>query len=77
MIHFPFTGVTHWGWVEHGNNLHDQNELSKVNSFIISRSHTGTSSQVLESAFGDHVKVQFDITFDFSILSVIVKSRKG
>jgi len=56
VIHFPFTGVTHWGWVEHGNNLHDQNELSKVNSFIISRSHTGTSSQVLESAFGDHVK---------------------
>ena len=41
VIHFPFTGETHWGWVEHGNNLLDRNEQSKFNSFIISRSHTG------------------------------------
>ena len=41
VIHFPFTGQTHWGWVEHGNNLREQNEKSQVGSFIISRSHTG------------------------------------
>ena len=76
VIHFPFTGFTHWGWVEHGNNLLDKNEVSKVNSFIISRSHTGTSSQVLESAFGDHVKARFDVRAAAKTLRVVLPAQK-
>ena len=44
VIHFPFSGKTHWGWVEHGNNILDKNEVSPYKSFIMSRSHTGEDS---------------------------------
>ena len=57
VIHFPFTGETHWGWVEHGNNLLDRNEEAPFNSFVISRSHTGTSEKVLKEAFGEKLKI--------------------
>lgn len=53
VIHFPFSGETHWGWVEHGNNLLDRNEQAPLNSFIISRSHTGTSEKAIRAVMSE------------------------
>jgi inositol monophosphatase 3 len=57
VIHFPFSGQTYWGWVEHGNNIQEQNEKSKVGSFIISRSHTGKSGDMVKAIMGDKAEV--------------------
>ncbi len=57
VIHEAFSGVTNWGWVEHGVSKSLQGnqgmERSKKDLFITySRSHAGEVSSVAQGAFG-------------------------
>lgn len=57
IIHEPFTGITNWGWVEHGvsKSLKSSRTMdrSEKDLFITySRSHAGDVSKVANAAFG-------------------------
>lgn len=58
IIHEPFSGVTNWGWVEHGisQTLQKHNpkpDGTKDLTVIYSRSHAGEVSKVASGTFGD------------------------
>ena len=61
VVHYPFSGETIWGWVEHGNNVLDQSEKAPKHSVIMSRSHTGDAEKQTKSLL-ENAKVQ--ILFD-------------
>ena len=78
IIHQPFSGVTNWGWVNHGISQTLKSAISpsgdpKKLNVIYSRSHAGEVSAVADKAFGGSYTVEHTVAAGsgYKVLQVV------
>uniref|UniRef100_A0A3P9JSF6 inositol-phosphate phosphatase n=1 Tax=Oryzias latipes TaxID=8090 RepID=A0A3P9JSF6_ORYLA len=72
VIHLPFTGLTAWGFVGQGSNVHARSSYSyNPPKVIVSRSHSGEVKKFIQDAFGNSTTIIMAGGAGYKVLSLL------